>query len=669
MTTTNNAIDVSPPRLNQVQQQDVLRIWATQNRRLIDVRPSKELSEMTSIEPHTVAFIPRIYGFFRALLKHNMTSDHRESGGASPVYVKKSTESCFERFLSLVLIDPEETHQSSFKSTNQNSSTTANQKQIKLLEGRIIVTVHYEELMAEFQHYELKGEAPSDQYTLKQSFGALLYHHPNSALAAMATGMGLAVVTLARQSYGPHSVERCLDGCQWILRLFHVAPQVAMMDIRTGSAYKFLSVKGHIVKARPKRLRIATADFGCPKCGAIIVHSFASGQYSVPTKCITANCRSKQFILNRPSVRYINIQELRLQESQEESTTQAGRTPRQIEVELTHELVDTCRPGDIVLVAGIVQAVNSAVAAGRAGKRAQETSTYKLYLEAHSITTMSERDDQQQQQQGTVVYAQQQLQRITQLCHADHRYFGMAERMAFPFDLLVRSLCPSIIGHDLVKAGIILCLLGGTPPSSMTGGTSIRSNSHLLICGDPGMGKSQMLLAVTQIAARSVYVGGNTASTTGLTVSMTKEAGGEAGIEAGALVLADQGYVTMQRRSFGLSVVVRLNSLICHTIPSAFEASAALMNLTKWPNHIKMDFWKPWSSNKSPSPKQGWWRPFQPGAVLLLPPTLSTAATTLGRRLPKISIWQLQSYPDLIWSSSYEIEPTRNRTGWWRVIL
>lgn len=50
-----------------------------------------------------------------------------------------------------------------------------------------------------------------------------------------------------------------------------------------------------------------------------------------------------------------------------------------------------------------------------------------------------------------------------------------------------------------------------------------------------------MLLAATQLAARSVYVGGNTSSTTGLTVSLTKEEGGETGMEAGALVLADQG--------------------------------------------------------------------------------------------------------------------------------
>jgi DNA helicase MCM8 len=123
--------------------------------------------------------------------------------------------------------------------------------------------------------------------------------------------------------------------------------------------------------------------------------------------------------------------------------------------------------------------------------------------------------------------------------------YSMPIRMAFPFDLLVRSICPNIIGNDLVKAGIVLCLLGGTSPevSSLEAqsGITVRSNSHMLVVGDPGMGKSQMLLAANHVAARSVYVGGNTASSTGLTVSLTKEAGGDMGIEAGALVLADRG--------------------------------------------------------------------------------------------------------------------------------
>jgi DNA helicase MCM8 len=516
------------PELTQVQKQDLLRIWATQNRPLVDVRLTTPLNE--KIDDHTLRFICRLQAFFRALLKYNLSlqievSAVGERGEDRPqqrpdnLFVKDNADSCLASFLNTVLMDGQK---------------------LNLMEGRNVVSVHHEDFLSELHHFELKGEKPSEDFVKRNSFGAFLYHRPQEALTAMASAIGLAMVTLARRSLP--QVDRFLDTCQWVIRFLHVRPQVRMMDVKTGMAYKFLTIKGHVVKARPKRLRVVTADFTCPKCGGVITHSFDKGQYSTPNKCSTSKCRAKHFILNRTTARYINIQELRLQESQEESTAQAGRTPRQMEVELTHELVDSCRPGDIVMVASIVQAVNSAIAAGRAGKRAQETSTYKLYLEGHSITTLSERRDQtKHQQQGVIVYTQQQLQRITQLCHADHRYFGMMERMAFPFDLLVRSLCPSIIGHDMVKAGILLCLLGGTPSASTGHGNTIQSNSHLLICGDPGMGKSQMLLAATQVAARSVYVGGNTASTTGLTVSMTKEAGGEAGIEAGALVLADQG--------------------------------------------------------------------------------------------------------------------------------
>ena len=517
-----------PPELTQVQRQDLLRIWSTQNRPLVDVRPTIPPNE--KIDEHCQLFIRRLHAFFRALLKRNLSlqnelNDNGETERAHhephqpPSYVKNSVDSCLCNFVCMIL---------------------QNDQQLNLMEGRKVISIQHEDFLSELHHFELKGAATSEEFVKRHSFGAFLYHRPQEALAAITSAIGLAIVTLARQS--SPQVDRLLDACQWVVRFLHVFPQVRMMDVKTGMAYKFLTVKGHVVKARPKRLRVLTADFSCPKCGGVTTHAFDKGQYSFPAKCSTSKCRSKHFILSRPSARYINIQELRLQESQEESTSQAGRTPRQMEVVLTNELVDSCRPGDIVMVACTVQAVNSAIAAGRAGKRAQETSTYKLYLEGHSITTLSEqRDQSKQHQQGNVVYSQQQLQRITQLCHADHRYFGMMERMAFPFDLLVRSLCPSIIGHDMVKAGILLCLLGGTPPAATTNGNTIRSNSHLLICGDPGMGKSQMLLAATQVAARSVYVGGNTASTTGLTVSMTKEAGGEAGIEAGALVLADQG--------------------------------------------------------------------------------------------------------------------------------
>ena len=364
--------------------------------------------------------------------------------------------------------------------------------------------------------------------------------------------MALAIVSLAGRAgshYLPAEIDHYVDSTQLVVRFLHVKPIVPMVHIKTGLVGKFVTVKGHVVKARPKRLRVATADFGCSKCAGATTHAMKDGRYSVPKSCSTDNCRSRSFQLLRPTARYLNVQELRLQEAQDESTLQAGRTPRQLQVELTHDLVDSCRPGDIVLVACTVAAINTAVAAGRGGKRALETSsTYQLYLQGHSVTTLSERSQQSSNKKSlssrSIVYTQQQLQSITQLCHADHRYFGLTERRAFPFDLLVRSVCPSIIGHNEVKAGILLCLLGGTPPqcnSSADKSNVIRCNSHILIVGDPGMGKSQMLLAASQLAARSVYVGGNTSSTTGLTVTLTKEEKGESGMEAGALVLADQG--------------------------------------------------------------------------------------------------------------------------------
>ena len=71
-----------------------------------------------------------------------------------------------------------------------------------------------------------------------------------------------------------------------------------------------------------------------------------------------------------------------------------------------------------------------------------------------------------------------------------------------------------------------------------------ETNSELfqiLVVGDPGLGKSQMLLACASVAARGVFVTATGVTTSGLTVTLTREAGNEFVLEAGALVLADQG--------------------------------------------------------------------------------------------------------------------------------
>lgn len=63
----------------------------------------------------------------------------------------------------------------------------------------------------------------------------------------------------------------------------------------------------------------------------------------------------------------------------------------------------------------------------------------------------------------------------------------------------------------------------------------------MLVVGDPGLGKSQMLRSISGIAPRGVYVCGNTTTTAGLTVTLHKDgSSGDYALEAGALVLGDQ---------------------------------------------------------------------------------------------------------------------------------
>jgi DNA helicase MCM8 len=59
----------------------------------------------------------------------------------------------------------------------------------------------------------------------------------------------------------------------------------------------------------------------------------------------------------------------------------------------------------------------------------------------------------------------------------------------------------------------VLALFGGSARDDRDGSDDIpvRCDAHVLVVGDPGLGKSQMLKAVSAVAPRSVYVCGNTA--------------------------------------------------------------------------------------------------------------------------------------------------------------
>jgi len=111
------------------------------------------------------------------------------------------------------------------------------------------------------------------------------------------------------------------------------------------------------------------------------------------------------------------------------------------------------------------------------------------------------------------------------------------------YDKLIASVAPSIYGHDEIKESIALQLFGGTPRKVKSDGMRIRPDMHILLIGDPGTAKSQLLMYVNQLAPKSVYASGKSSSAAGLTATAEKDDFSEGGwtLKAGALVLAAGG--------------------------------------------------------------------------------------------------------------------------------
>jgi len=156
--------------------------------------------------------------------------------------------------------------------------------------------------------------------------------------------------------------------------------------------------------------------------------------------------------------------------------------------------------------------------------------THMLYIEANSVANANTKD--------------KTVQKANEFTTTDFQMIGaVANSKPDPFHLIVNSICPAIYGHEVVKAGLTLTLFGGVQKYEHEASKiRIRGDTHMLIVGDPGLGKSQLLTSMSRVSPRGVYICGNTTTMTGLTVTVVKDkATNDYTLEAGALVLADKG--------------------------------------------------------------------------------------------------------------------------------
>jgi DNA helicase MCM8 len=235
------------------------------------------------------------------------------------------------------------------------------------------------------------------------------------------------------------------------------------------------------------KLRNTWVQFDCASCKGSQLVKQPDGLYTLPRLCLTKTCKAKSAFVPQFHARFTEkVQRIRLQEMLAAMSDAdfackkvSFSTPPIIDVELKHELVGSVEPGDDITVTAILKA-----RADPATRATHATGCLKIYLEAVSV----------------VINSNKKTRCIEECTPKDLQMFETVhtEPMGV-FRFLVHSLCPEIYGHEMVKAGLLLALFGGAPISE---DNDVRTEVHVLVVGDPGMGKSRMLQACVSAAPR-----------------------------------------------------------------------------------------------------------------------------------------------------------------------
>ncbi|GFO02710.1 DNA helicase mcm8-like [Plakobranchus ocellatus] len=364
------------------------------------------------------------------------------------------------------------------------------------VEQKEFFTVDYTELASDIT---IKDRIPD--------LGIQLRDSPEKILACMGLAMHQIVshkhqqelISMTTELGGVKEDVPQYSAQQIFARIKNFGSPLPLKNFKANCYGKFVTVKGTVVRVGNIKPLCTVMAFKCASCSHI--------------QCPNNECRGRTFFPCRSDsqTQTIDWQTIRVQEIMSDSQKEAGRIPRTIDCELTRDLVDACVPGDIVTVTGIVK-VNS-VDEGKG--RSKDKCIFLLYLDGNYVNNI--KGNKRKSGEGSETSGLAMDFTMKEL-------YAIQEIQSQPnlFHLLILSLCPSIFGHE--------------------NRIPVRGDPHILVVGDPGLGKSQMLQAVSAAAPRSVYVCGNTTTASGLTVTLSKDGGsGDFALEAGALVLADQG--------------------------------------------------------------------------------------------------------------------------------
>ncbi len=291
---------------------------------------------------------------------------------------------------------------------------------------------------------------------------------------------------------------------------------IMIRNIRSKHIGRLIYAEGIVRQKSDVRPQVTAAKFECPVCGNIINVLQLNGSFKEPTKC---GCgRKGKFVML--SKELVDAQGIVLEEVPE--SLEGGEQPKRINIFLKDDLVSPLsekktNPGSKVSIIGIIKEVPIILKTG------SKSTTFDIIVEANHIETVEETFYE-------VKISEEDEQKIIELSQDPELY-----------SKLVNSLAPSIYGYGKVKEALLLQLVGGVRKVRSDKVVS-RGDTHILLVGDPGSGKSAMLKRISVIAPKGRYVSGRGISGAGLTAAVVKDEFLKGwSLEAGALVLASNG--------------------------------------------------------------------------------------------------------------------------------
>lgn len=294
------------------------------------------------------------------------------------------------------------------------------------------------------------------------------------------------------------------------IRFANVTNLIPLKTLLSKYIGKFVSADGIVRKTDEIRPRIETGVFECRGCMRLHeVEQSSSNRIIEPSLC--SECGGRSFRLLQEESKYIDTQTARMQEPLENLS--GGTEPKQMLMILEDDLVDELNPGDKVRITGTLRTF-----------REERSGKFKNYIYVNHIEALEQEFEELQ-------LSQEDEEKIIELAKDPDIH-----------EKIIRSTAPSIRGYREVKEAIALQLFGGAA-KRLEDETRLRGDIHILIVGDPGIGKSQMLKYVSKLAPRSIYTSGKGTTGAGLTAAAVRDELGGWSLEAGALVLGDQGNV------------------------------------------------------------------------------------------------------------------------------